>query len=121
MKNQSHIEYIILMKRFFAKTLESGSKVEKINRQNGWILVNKRLPHEQETILVTVKHSIQISDWGDGRVVETAQFEKYGTYVGRYKKGSWWWLDEEKNRAKKRDTVDTVIAWQPFPEPYKGE
>ncbi len=70
---------------------------------------------------MTVKHSIQISDWhDDGRVVEGCHFE-YGTYVGRYKKGSWWYVNEEKNRAKKHDIVDTVIAWQPLPEPCKGD
>lgn len=56
--------------------------------------------------------------------------ESSGTYKGKYEEGIWWyedeeneWIrcDEEPNEARDLGAVyDTVTAWQPLPEPYKG-
>lgn len=101
---------------------------------DGWIPVKERMPFEEETILVTVKHSSWISDYDSAWVPEEEKIyhpEKRGVYKGKYEEGIWWFTDEENewirceeeaNEARDLGIIyDTVLAWQPLPEPYKGE
>lgn len=53
------------------------------------------------------------------------------TGVAIYHKGQWWWYSNycedvlsEYGKASDEDAIDRhidVIAWQPFPKPYKEE
>ena len=60
-----------------------------------WIPCSERLPNEKEVVLIT-------NDKGN---VRFGQFR--GTH-GKY----WIW---------KNNTLETVLAWMPLPEPWKGE
>lgn len=63
-----------------------------------WIPCSERLPKKGEVVLITNEK---------GNV-------KHGQYRGYYPsdKVDWWWW--------KKNTTETVIAWMPLPEPYKG-
>ena len=73
---------------------------------DGWILCSERLPQEDkaseyyESVIVTLD---------DGRVAE-------GCYTGIE-----WWVDAPDGEHYSEDMTGHVIAWQPLPEPYKGE
>ena len=103
-------------------------------RKDGWIPVEERLPEEETSVWVTVKHSSWISDYGSDFIPkEEWEYhpESSGTHKGKYEEGIWWyedeeneWIrcDEEPNEARDLGAVyDTVIAWQPLPEPYRPE
>ena len=102
-------------------------------RNHCWIPVEERLPEEEAPVWVTVKHSSWISNYGSDFIPKEEwgyHPESSGTYKGKYEEGIWWyedeeneWIrcDEEPNEARDLGAVyDTVIAWQPLPEPYKG-
>lgn len=110
--------------------------MEELRRQQDshhWIPVEERLPEEEILVWVTVKHSSWISDYGSDFIPKEEwgyHPESSGTYKGKYEEGIWWYEDEvnewircdgEPNEARDPGVVyDTVIAWQPIPEPYKG-
>ena len=98
-----------------------------------WIPVEERLPKEEMPVWITVKHSSWISDYGSDFIPKEEwgyHPESSGTYKGKYEEGIWWYEDEvnewircdgEPNEARDPGVVyDTVVAWQPLPEPYKG-
>lgn len=62
-----------------------------------WISVDKRLPKAEENVLVTVKDN-------------SADSPIYHTSVGWYYKGIW---------VVENEVSYQVIAWMPFPEPYR--
>ena len=62
-----------------------------------WISVNKKLPKEGEEVIVTVKD-------------DSADSPIYHTSVGWYYKGIW---------VVGNEVCYQVIAWMPFPEPYR--
>ena len=114
----------------------SPADVEELRRQQDshhWIPVEERLPEEEILVWVTVKHSSWISDYGSDFIPKEEwgyHPESSGTYKGKYEEGIWWYEDEvnewircdgEPNEARDPGVVyDTVIAWQPILEPYKG-
>ena len=60
-----------------------------------WIPVNERLPEDSETVLITHKGGVS-----------------FGWYNGSY------W---ERGASTKHKPLQTVIAWMPLPEKYRGE
>lgn len=127
-----------LVKRLaeYENTGLSPADVEELRRQQDshhWIPVEERLPGEEMLVWVTVKHSSWISDYGSDFIPKEEwgyHPESSGTYKGKYEEGLWWYEDEENewircdgepNEARDPGVVyDTVVAWQPLPEPYKG-
>lgn len=116
-----------IIRKYMTSALDSDN-------QGNWIPCSEILPHEQEYVLATVKHSSWISDYDSAWVSEEEKIyhpEKRGVYKGKYEEGIWWFTDEENewirceeepNEARNLGIVyDTVLAWQPLPEPYKGE
>jgi len=63
--------------------------------QPKWIPVTERLPEDSETVLITHKCGVS-----------------FGWYNGRY------W---ERGASTNHRPLQTVIAWQPLPEPWRGE
>ena len=119
--------------RDFIRKYMNG-KDNNVPAKDGWIPVEERLPEEETSVWVTVKHSSWISGYGSDFIPEEeweCHPESSGTHKGKYEEGIWWyedeeneWIrcDEEPNEARDLGAVyDTVIAWQPLPEPYRPE
>ncbi|MFW5669567.1 MAG: DUF551 domain-containing protein [Acetivibrio ethanolgignens] len=62
-----------------------------------WISVEEKLPKDEENVLVTIKD-------------DSADSPIYYTSVGWYYKGIW---------VVENEVSHQVIAWMPFPEPYR--
>ena len=60
-----------------------------------WIPVSERLPENSNTVLITHRGGVS-----------------FGWYNGRY------W---ERGASTNHRPMQTVIAWMPLPEPYRGE
>ncbi len=73
-----------------------------------WIPVSERLPETSDTYIATADmYGVTLEEeWYQGSIVRPL------FYNAHRKK----WSSEEENTW-----VDDVIAWQPLPEPYKGE
>lgn len=123
-----------IMEEFIECCTKALTEIQQYHEQNTyhWISVEERLPEEETSVWVTVKHSSWISDYGSDFIPkEEWEYhpESSGTHKGKYEEGIWWyedeeneWIrcDEEPNEARDLGAVyDTVIAWQPLPEPYK--
>ena len=77
------------------------SSLEK-QLNNGWIPCKNRQPANEES----VKYK---SDF----IIQDKRYEL--PYVATWNKGKKLWQDEEGKQ------IDTVVAWQPLPEPYKAD
>ena len=110
----------IMIKAFIDKVnAQPEEDVTDINVGNKWIQVSERLPDEHDSIFAKAKGT---DKWNN------AMFEKISDEVnvtyeypdGTRKAGTSHTLDgkwhSEKTGIKKK-----VVAWQPLPEPYKGE
>lgn len=100
-----------------------------------WIPVEERLPELGEPVWATVKHSEWINDYEYDWVPAEEKIyhpESYGVYKAEYiGEGIWQFADNynewiycdavEKEERNLGNVYDTVIAWQPLPEPYKPE
>jgi hypothetical protein len=74
------------------------------NVKRGWIPVSELLPKEGRPVLVSVKIKARLPKW-----VEKPTYY-YVTDIDVYDEDYGW-----------RENGKTVVAWQPLPEPYKGE
>lgn len=93
---------------FFHRGLERASRlvkeaVEEYN--NGWIACSERLPNVSRC-RVTVKYDMEVGN----PVYDTLDADFY-----RYQ-GGYVFKDNCLN-----DITNSVVAWMPLPEPYKGE
>lgn len=79
----------------------------------GWILCSDRLPEENHFYNVTIFD-------GEDYMVEPAYYAKIG-YFGQKNIRPNWWTDCTSNAELIEDEEQTVVAWQPLPEPYKPE
>lgn len=94
------------LKDLFADMLESAQSVpmstptERTGEMvmSKWIPVSEGLPKEEKTVLTCDARGVIV--------------------FGRYSKGEWYWEAEACADYWARD--DSVIAWMPLPEPYKG-
>lgn len=84
---------------------------EAMERLNGWIACEDRLPELNHFYAVT------IFDGEDYRV-EPAYYAKIGCLGMRELKPNWW-TDCTSNSEMIEDGEDKVLAWQPLPEPYR--
>lgn len=117
------------------ETEEDFNYIKQRLKSTEWIPVEERLPVAGETVWATVKHSEWISDYGTDWLPEEEKKyhpESYGVYKAEYIGGGIWqysddyneWIycdaveKEERNLA---NVYDTVTAWMPLPEPYRGE
>lgn len=73
-----------------------------------WIPCSERLPEENK---MSEYYDSVIVTLDSGRVVN-------GCYVNRYEE---WWVDAEDGEKYSINATGRVIAWQPLPEPWKGE
>ena len=64
------------------------------DRTGEWIPVTERLPENSDTVLITHRGGVS-----------------FGWYNGIY------W---ERGASTKHRPLQTVVAWMPLPEPYKG-
>lgn len=100
---------------------------------DGWISVKERLPEIREIVKVTVHSSEWIGDYDSDWVPEEDKIhhqEEYHVHDGYLNEnGVWIFYDDEysenicekKFGTNKGRIYDVVIAWQPLPNPYKGE
>ena len=89
-----------------------------------WIPTSVALPNEPEPVLITWVNRAPVSYYEEIK-------DEPITGVAIYHKGQWWWYSNyceevlsEYGRASDEDAIDRnidVIAWQPFPKPYKEE
>lgn len=100
---------------------------------DGWIPVAERLPEIREIVKVTVHSSSWIGDYNSDWVPEedkahhTEEYHVHDGYLNE--NGVWMFYDDEysenicekKFGTDKGRIYDVVTAWQPLPEPYKGE
>lgn len=76
-----------------------------MKKMNNWVPVSERLPKEFEKVLLSIKNM-------DGeRIVEAGFYNSIGKY---------WELDIEV-AVPALCEGEIVEAWQPMPEPWKGE
>lgn len=86
--------------RFYKKDLEIAKEALQQQLTNGWIPVSERLPNQEESIKYRAVFLIQ---------------DKYIDlpYMAIWNRIKNIWVDEDGDR------INSVIAWQPLPEPYK--
>ena len=75
---------------------------------NKWIPCSERLPEEDKMSEYYEAVNVTLDN---GRVTN-------GFYRNRDKE---WWVDEKDGEKYSINATGHVIAWQPLPEPYKGE
>ena len=110
-------------------------EIERLKERHRWVPVEERLPELGEPVWATVKHSEWINDYEYDWVPAEEKIyhpESYGVYKAEYiGEGIWQFADNynewiycdsvEKEERNLGNVYDTVIAWQPLPEPYKPE
>ena len=108
-----------------AKAIEQKSRQRLLkvnpNSQGNWIPCSERLPHEHDSIFAKFKGT---DTWSN------AMFERRSDNVnvtiefkdGKRKVETSYTIDGKwKCEKEYRMTNPKVLAWQPLPEPYKGE
>lgn len=84
---------------------EFMSKIRK--RAANWTPCAERLPERGQEVLFQVKCDMTGGDL-------------YGMYKGEYRDGTFW-IDEYDHKSHIGALLDTVLAWMPAPETYRGE
>ena len=81
-----------------------------------WIKPEERLPKSEDYVIVTLKDGT-LTDSGEciGSQVEPAMFVNDPSVDGRWFAHFSSWVSDDIN------WTDEVIAWIPFPEPYKED
>lgn len=123
----------------FDECMEIVDELSKEYKSNGWIPVSEKLPDTETEVIVLAKRKFK---GGDFRHIITTAFYEDGTVLENDSIWHWYDLDGEWNeeedcyiipeglweyRHYNMDEVydnaidDEVLAWQPLPEPYKGE
>ena len=74
--------------------------LEQDEKENGWIPVSERLPEKRKDVIATTKYDGFMGMYGTW--LKTAFIDDYGEWNGECIGGK-------------------VIAWMPFPEPYKED
>ena len=93
--------------------------LEQDEKENGWIPVSERLPKEHDSIFAKLKGT---DNWKRGMfektskyVIATVVFDDGTVLVEQAHTTDGAWKTEEPVLGGK------VVAWKPFPEPYKEE
>ena len=104
-----------------------------IYADDGWIPVSERLPEPDKMVVVTVHCSEWISAYDSVWVPENEKIHHDEEYLSRIgytdEGGDWLFYDKDgceiyydkEFGSDKIDVYNVVTAWQPLPEPYKGE
>lgn len=81
----------------WTKVIRQTIEEMKAESERKWIPVTEALPKMKEVVLIT-------NDKGN---------VAYGQYQGTFRNNNeWFW---------RHKTLETIIAWMPLPEPYRGE
>lgn len=103
-----------------------------IYADDGWIPISERLPEPYKLVEVTVYCSEWISNYDSVWVSENEKIhhdEEYLVGIGCMDKDGYWiFYDQDGNEiycdkelgSNKGNLYIVVTAWQPLPEPYKG-
>lgn len=85
--------------------------------QGEWIPCSKQLPEEGQTVLIQMRLASHRHPWEEQRCIEFGRISS-----DRYDAGGtgWEWLNESATDFWEADFNDSVIAWMPLPEPWKG-
>lgn len=112
---------------------EDQNRTIELIKNFNWIPVSERLPEPYKLVEVTVHCSEWISDYDSVWVPENEKIHHDEEYLARMgymdKDGDWIFYDqdgcefycEKEFGSDKIDVYNVVTAWQPLPEPYKGE
>lgn len=84
--------------------------ISALSKNKGeWIPVSERLPEEREWYLAVFKE----------KDTDFQLIPRVADYIG-HGENKWQWIDGEGVPQEYFDLLECV-AWQPLPEPYKGE
>ena len=84
--------------------------IEKLEKDNDWILISEKLPDTDDDVLITYKPNDEDDDY---RAIAISNYREE-TFGGRPLGVKDWQPPFEYFRRHY-----TVIAWQPLPEPYE--
>lgn len=91
-----------------------GMETERVNE---WIPCSERLPNEGEVVLVCMRIESHKAVWEEQRSIEfgrisSDRYDCSGT--------GWEWLNESGCDYWEDDSNNSILAWMPLPEPWKG-
>ena len=92
-------------------------EVPSADRQQEWIPCSERLPNEGEVVLVCLRIESHKAEWEEQRSIEFGRIssDRYDCYgIG------WEWLNESGADYWQADWNNSILAWMPLPEPWKG-
>lgn len=102
----------IFFKPCFDKVIETISECEEPHSQPQWIPCSERLPEVNGRYLVTRGLTACGALWNRVYIIN------YSDLMGLKSERIWWDGNVGKSDFER---IDDVIAWQPLPEPWKGE
>lgn len=98
--------------------LKSFNAIPSADRPQGeWIPCSERLPKEGEIVLVCMGLTGHKYEWEEQRIIEfgrisSDRYDAEGT--------GWEWLNESGADYWEPDYGNSIVAWMPLPEPWKG-
>lgn len=101
-RNQGALEELVVVEKTICSHMDDGKDT---NVPSNWIPCSERLPNEEEFIKAYCRniYAAEFIVMIKGATLPTTLYFKNGS-----------WTDMEGNYYN-------VVAWQPLPEPYKGE
>ena len=86
-------------------------------KRGEWIPCSERLPNEGEVVLVCMRIESHKAEWEEQRSIE---FGRISSDRYDYDGTGWEWLNESGADYWQADWNNSILAWMPLPEPWKG-